>query len=441
MEEKIRLSYGLAKAVWQSLNKQGIETRRTAGLMSDTFSREELEKVTALTLSDNSYSIKGISHLKNLKTLFISTTAPSHYASQKDVISITDEEIIEIEQLSNLEHLSINNQREIHLLDILNFPKLCTLEITRCENLEAIVGLKENKTLSELVIYDVNSMPKIDGLDKFIEQNQNLTNLNLDVMFFPNAIGYRTYGAHNENALKILDSMIDLKWTESVSAEKTDITHNQMKNMHKKACEIVAKHCKSSHDIEKVAAVNEYIARNIKYNYSALDSTFRGETKGDQYVGPKKGANGAYNALMFNSCVCEGYTRAMQYLLNLVGVRTANTHCIAGKDTSGYAEKSKESASVFRLLPKDGFHSICRIERESGIFYCDPCWNAGRYQKGDKSMPWLLLTKEQIAKTHTLSCNEQNSAHQKPIPKDVIDYAKQNVQKTFENEKDLQYNN
>lgn len=37
-------------------------------------------------------------------------------------------------------------------------------------------------------------------------------------------------------------------------------------------------------------------------------------------VGPAGGTNGAYNAIMENTCVCEGYTRAMQYLLKLKGI-------------------------------------------------------------------------------------------------------------------------
>jgi hypothetical protein len=67
-------------------------------------------------------------------------------------------------------------------------------------------------------------------------------------------------------------------------------------------------------------------------------------------------------------------------------------------------------------LPKTGYHSICRVDRSGGCYYCDPCWDACSYQKGDKSLPYLLLTKEQISKDHTLSFDEQNISHQNPIP-------------------------
>lgn len=86
-------------------------------------------------------------------------------------------------------------------------------------------------------------------------------------------------------------------------------------------------------------------------------------------VGPAGGTNGAYNAIMENTCVCEGYTRAMQYLLKLKGINSHN----------------------------DDYYSL----------YDDPCWNACRYQKGDKSMPWLLKTKQEISEDHTLSFDER----------------------------------
>lgn len=53
----------------------------------------------------------------------------------------------------------------------------------------------------------------------------------------------------------------------------------------------------------------------------------------------KDGTNGAYNALVKNICVCEGYTRGMQYLLKLRGINSHNVDCYAGKDKTGMAQK------------------------------------------------------------------------------------------------------
>ncbi len=119
------------------------------------------------------------------------------------------------------------------------------------------------------------------------------------------------------------------------------------------------------------------------------------------------GANGAYNAFTYGTCVCEGYTRAMQYLLRLKGIKSHNVHCISGEDKLHMSTDKQENMYKIYDLPDDGYHSIISID-DVDYLYDDPCWNAGRYQKGDKSMPWTLLTKEEISRDHTLSFNERN---------------------------------
>lgn len=119
------------------------------------------------------------------------------------------------------------------------------------------------------------------------------------------------------------------------------------------------------------------------------------------------GANGAYNAFIYGTCVCEGYTRAMQYLLRLKGIKSHNVHCITGEDKLHMSTDKQDDMYKTYDLPDDGYHSIISID-DINYLYDDPCWNAGRYQKGNKSMPWTLLTKEEISKDHTLSFNERN---------------------------------
>ena len=430
--EKFRLPYTIAKEVWKNLEKQGVPARKNlAGFYDERFTQEELDKVRGIEIIDCFESLKGISLLRNLKYLSINTKQNVHYTAKKNLYCIKDEDIWEIEKLENLEFLTINNQREITQIDITNFKKLKSLEISRCEKLEKIEGLTENRTLCELRLYELNSISGFRGLDKFIVENENLSDIELDVLFYPSAIKYNKDGSYNQDASKKLDLIDNVKWSESVADKTTSINLFQIRKMHKKACEIIQQYCNFSLDAEKVVAVNEYIARNITYNDDSLKSELRGVSKDGLLIGSPRGANGAYDGFMFNTCVCEGYTRVMQYLLTLLGVKTANTHCVAGKDVYGFADKKNDNRSIFIELPKDGFHSICRIDREHGVFYCDPCWNASRYQSGDKSMPWLLLTKEQIAETHTLSYNEQNFNNQTPIPKEKIEEIKQRITSNF----------
>lgn len=46
-------------------------------------------------------------------------------------------------------------------------------------------------------------------------------------------------------------------------------------------------------------------------------------------------------------------------------------------------------------------HSILYID-DFYRQYCDPCWDASRWQRGDKKLPFYLRTKEDISKTHEL---------------------------------------
>jgi len=438
MAEMISFNYTLAKAIWASLEKQGLEPRKDAvGIISCRFSQEELDMVTSLQLTDVT-SLKGISKLKNLKYLSVSCSQRTAYTPPENLRAIESVDVFEIEKLSNLEHLTIDNQPFLYGIDISRFPKLQTLTLTRNENLEEVIGLAENRTLYELTFYSQNNISSLPGLDKFIVENPNLSELRLDVLLYPSAIGYNPVtGKINQTALdRITNDFPYAKWSESILTKTIDINNYQMGKLHSSALEIVSKYCpKGCSDLVSVAAVDRWLAENVTYNHAALDSSFRGVSKGGIVYGPIGGANGAYDALIHKTCVCEGYTRAMQYMLALKGIKTANTHCISGKDKYHMSEKPEPNSIRFYTLPESDFHSICRIERDSGCYYCDSCWDAGHFQRGDTSLPYLLLTKEQISKDHALSFYEQNISHQNPIPDYVRTATKSVVEQTFNKSK------
>lgn len=426
-ENTIKLSWNLTNIVWKELEKKGIKTRTNSyGLLTNAFTQEELEQITHLNLENVSGSFEGLSNLTNLKSLRISSSKWNAYTSAKDLISITDKDIFEIEKLTNLQHLTINNQRLITSIDISNFTNLQSLELTKNEELVNIVGLDKNKTIGSLTIYDSNNLASIKNLDKFIEQNPNLFEINLDVLLFPEVIGYKQNGSFNQNALdRIKDLDSSCTWSETCGGNLIKINNYQIAQIHKKALAIVRNYCKSSSTAENVAVIDRWLAENVKYNYGALHSNLRGEVKDGILSGPIRGANGTYNAFMYNSCVCEGYTRAMQYMLKLKGIKTANVDCIAGKDNLHLADRDNDNEFiVFNYNGKSEFHSICRIDTDSGCYYCDPCWDAGHFQCGDKSLPYLLLTKEQISSDHTLSFNEKNISDKSPLPEDYVNHIK-----------------
>lgn len=187
-----------------------------------------------------------------------------------------------------------------------------------------------------------------------------------------------------------------------------------MIQMHNKSCKILADNVPdNARRRDTIIGIEEYLAQNVTYDHEAVEDKSRTASEDGISVGAIGGANGAYNAIMLNRCVCEGYTRAMQYLLKLRGIHSRNVRCIGEKDTLHLADKAKETIYTKYELPDEGYHSIICIEDED-LLYCDPCWNAGLYQakNGNKSLPFTLLNKNEISKTHTLSFQERKVSNE-----------------------------
>ena len=105
------------------------------------------------------------------------------------IASISDDEIKEIAQCTSLEELSIVNQAEISYIDVSRLSNLRVLEIHHNENLDEIIGLEEINGLWEIDIFGNNRLGKIENLDRIILSNEELADLQLDVLSFPDAIG------------------------------------------------------------------------------------------------------------------------------------------------------------------------------------------------------------------------------------------------------------
>lgn len=386
------------------------------GMMTFEFTREELELIEKLNFENPVRgAIAGIELLPNLRTLVIKSNGNTAYKQDKNIASISDKDSSCIYKCKNLENLSIENQAKLSFLDVSQMKKLHFFSAKRNSRLEEISGLEEATELWQLDCYGNESLMQIGDLNKIIMQNEELTDLNLDVLLFPDAMGFDIKsGKINEDTLRKFDNM-NISWQEILSSEKSiKINNYQMMQMHKKACkaleEYVPKYCES---LTAVIGVEQYLAENVKYDHASLKNNHSHsyDSKDDNLSsivsGPMGGANGAYNAFTYGICVCEGYTRAMQYLLRLKGIKSHNVHCISGEDKLHMSIDKQDDMYKIYDLPDDGYHSIISID-DVDCLYDDPCWNAGRYQRGDKSMPWTLLTKEEISRDHTLSFNERN---------------------------------
>ena len=138
--------------------------------------------------------------------------------------------------------------------------------------LEEISGLEDATELWQLDCYGNESLMQVGDLNKVIMQNEELTDLNLDVLLFPDAMGYDIKNEEiKEETLRKFSDM-NISWQEILSSGKSiKINNYQMMSMHKKACqaleEYVPKYCGSR---TIVIGIEQYLAENVKYDYDAL---------------------------------------------------------------------------------------------------------------------------------------------------------------------------
>lgn len=416
-EGLIKLPSSLGSKINEILmEKIGFVPRKSKiGILSFEYTKEELELVEKLSfVNPGRRDIVGIELLPNLRTLIIKSGGYTVFSQDKKIASIDDKDCLCISKCKNLENLIIENQGFLTSLDVSQLKKLQFLSVKRNSRLEEIVGLEHLTELCRLDFYGNELLIKIDNFDKIIMQNKELEDLNLDVLLFPDVIGYdiRT-GSISEDMIRKLKEM-NVSWHENLTNRKSmKINNYQMMDMHQKACAVLEEYVpKHGDNITTVIGIELYLSENVRYDENSLNH-------GHSYVrdldrelpsivsGPSYGANGAYNAFIYGTCVCEGYTRAMQYLLRLKGIKSHNVPCISGEDKLHMSTDKQDDIYKIYDLPDDGYHSIISID-DVYYLYDDPCWNACRYQKGDKTMPWTFLTKEEISRDHTLSFSERS---------------------------------
>ena len=161
------------------------------GIMTFEFTREELELIDKLNFENPVRGeIEGVELLPNLKTLVIKSQGNTAYKQDKNIASITDKDSSCIYKCKNLENLTIENQAKLSYLDVSQMKKLHFLSVNRNSRLEEISGLEDITELWQLDCYGNESLMQIGDLNKTIMQNEELTDLNLDVLLFPDALSY-----------------------------------------------------------------------------------------------------------------------------------------------------------------------------------------------------------------------------------------------------------
>ena len=392
--ELIKIPYSIGIPIVKYLEEKGIEPRKdSGGGLTFQFTQEELDQVNSIRIDEpTSGCLQGLEYCRNLKNLEIINKPYS--AFKKRNMSINDADIKTISKLVSLESLSIVGQKDITWVDVTDLINLEQLSIQRNVSLDLVEGLESLKKIKEVSVFGNKELYELPNIVSLVNDNE-LDVLELDLLDFPEV---------SELMPKLL-AIPTCQFYETCTVGK-DVHYNcSSALLFQKKCLGIIKQILSQRPENKlntIILVEKYIAEHITYDYEALekDGSFH-EVDGEKR-GYNNGTQSAYNGIMYGACVCEGYTRSMQYLLKLLGTKTKNVYCIGGKDKIKVNEHYGNQVE----LPDDGYHSIIRVDVGNEIYYCDPCWDSCSWHSGDMSLPYCLKNKNDISQDHTLSFEE-----------------------------------
>ena len=157
-------------------------------------------------------------------------------------------------------------------------------------------------------------------------------------------------------------------------------------------------------DLQKMAAIYDYIIKNVYYDHKTLDAQ---EQKTNPFdIDPSFGVsiNGmitkeAYDykqsgvkALLDGTSVCEGYANLYTYILRKLGIES---NCVTVK-----------------IEIVNGYHAITRVKYNDNYYYFDPTWDATVDKNGkikDCNVRYFMLNKEEMSKDHSFICDGENN--------------------------------
>ena len=355
-----------------------------------SFSEEELAEVTMLDVKNlDSISVEQLSKLPNLKYLSITTDKGQ---------TLSDHDILFLSKLQNLAELSIKGYSGFKTIDVSKFKNLQSLIAVNNPDLETILNIPNyldcfecfgNRKLKNFreVAYSALEIAENDGrvtidvcyapiIFKKIEQYKSLSTYAKEIL--PNSLSFGDVVlAHGKFA-----------------TQSNELKHsfNQIKSLNDKVKKISEKVLRPQDSPEeKFSALYGWVCKNIKYDYDALKTNTRrhsigtikmGNKETQVYDGLSNGTNSFVNGFIYGECVCEGYAKALHYLCNYNDIKTSLVLC----------EIPRADQSI-------GLHSILQYD-EGPVRLCDPTWDAGRVQRGDLSLPYFMLTEEEMSKDH-----------------------------------------
>lgn len=344
---------------------------------NQTFSQEELEAVTDLQLLDFQ-NFSELSLFPNLKNLTISTSKN---------LELSEQDIETLKKITTLESLSINGYSGFKTIDCHDFStKLYSLSLTNCPNLERVENLNANIDFFKCVgNYSIKNVQEI--VSNTIHNRDFITDYVLDVSYAP-AFFKRLKSLERRIRPESLELMkLNIRFGEEISRKIHIHNFNVINAIQKRTEEISSKIISQQDDeLTKFSNLYLWVCKNVKYDFDGLEHSHRMASSNGLTQGEKMGTNNYLNGLLYGKCVCEGFSKTLQYLCAYNNIPTNLVLCHAGNEPSG---------NVFD-------HSILQYEEHRKARFCDITWDAMAYQKGQKDFRYFLLSKEEMSKDHKL---------------------------------------
>lgn len=407
---KINLDIQIGTVVRKYLDKKfkGKETPAkipNAYNYNETFSEEELNAVTDLFLNDVT-NLSSLAMLPNLKNLTISTY---------NNLSLNEENQQILTKIPKLESLSINGYKGIESIDCFVFSeKLYSLSLTNCPDLKYVKNLNGNIDFFKCVgNYSVRNIQDI--VFNTIINRDIVSDYVLDVSFAP--VFFKNIKAFNKvlTPSSIEQMKLNIRFGEEISRQIHIHNYNVINKIQQKAAEISSQVISPKDDnMTKFSNLYLWVCKNVKYDFDGLNNPNRYATENGLSQGEKLGTNNYINGFLLKKCVCEGFSKTLQYLCAYNNIPTSLVLCRAGND-------DEES--------KDFNHSILQVEDKGKALYCDITWDAMAYQRGEKDFRYFLLSEEEMGKDHKLITSN------KPLPSatEINNSTKQNLINQAEN--------
>lgn len=390
----------------------------------DSFLEEELSYITKLTISNDILSY--LEYFPNLTEIRIDS---EREMTQTDINRI-------INMFPNLKSLSIVEQNSLQSIDVGSLSQLEELYISSNRHLKNIFGLEKLKKMYSLTVYDNQTLSET-SIKNVIEQMNRLINelgtqCNIDVLYMPD---FMEYINNNGISLELIKDFI--VWSEHIKSgvemKNPEITHttSELYVAYKKAVDVINRYIKQADTPkEKYAIIYQWMCENVKYDYEALKGDDRIHSSNGIAQGRPLGTNGTVNALVYGSCVCQGYTKTMELLLKLSDIKSFDILCRAG--TRSETKKDVPSMYDGKRHADDTNHSILKVNLDGMIYYSDVTWDAERFQSGVQRK-YFLLSQSDISKNHILYNDEGTIEYSQSVSQEeqdkLLKFAEERIKK------------